>query len=435
MPRLSDERGSALVEAAILFPCLVLVLFWSIALTDVLVLKLKTSEAARFALWETTAWKSPARIQQEVQQRFDDLRSPSAIRNPWTGLLAFPRSAAIRLHAAVDTTSSEVTLAGSRIGLGPAPGIVRGFVERASGWMASAVQSAMRAERFNTHGAATVRVRLRASRAGSKVLSGGDLLGHRGGGDLGAPRSLADLALEAPLATERPMRIVFDTWKAWPKPSPYELAGGPTDHAVSPRQTYPQVEKQVAAQVGRIAFFGMRQLPWFGALDSLAGRILGTGIGGALLGGHPPSIFSSARMDSPERGPITIRPMQPPQARFVPDSCDAPGGGQQPCTSGGQGIMRVGDVESNAAATLGGLSAYTEHEDVTRHTVPFRVNSRYWRWTGGTFEGFGAVFAPPPPPFARDNGYVRAWECRGSFFAGSVAAQEADVTRRYHPPC
>ena len=51
MRHFSGESGSALVEAAILFPCVLLILYWSVALTDVLVLKLKASEAARFALW------------------------------------------------------------------------------------------------------------------------------------------------------------------------------------------------------------------------------------------------------------------------------------------------------------------------------------------------------------------------------------------------
>ena len=49
MRSLGGQSGSALVEAAILFPVLILILYWSIALTDVLVLKLKASEAARFA--------------------------------------------------------------------------------------------------------------------------------------------------------------------------------------------------------------------------------------------------------------------------------------------------------------------------------------------------------------------------------------------------
>ena len=442
MRAIAAQDGSALVEAAILFPCLLLVLFWSMALTEVLVLKLKASEAARFALWETTVWKSPARIHRQVQQRFADLRSPDRIENAWTGLLAFPRAAAMQWSADVDA-SVEVKLAGNRSEMAALPGISGSFVERVSGWMAGAVQSAMRAERFDTHGAAAVRVRVRASRDRSRLLAGGDLVGHRGGDDLGAPRSLASLALRVPLGDERPMQLVFDTWKAWPKPAQFQLAGAPTSLTISPRQTYPEVEKQVAAQVDKIAFFGMRQLPWFRALESVTERVLGSGVGGTLLGGRPPSMFATGRMDSRDRGPITIRPMQPPEAVFVPNACEVPSGGEAPCTERRYGVARVGDVQSNHVASLGGLSAYTENEDVTRHTVPFRINSRYWRWSGGTLDGWsgGTLDAleggvvPLPQSIARDNAYVRAWSCRGYFFSGATEPQVAHAPRRYRLPC
>jgi len=438
MTRIGEERGSALVEAAIVFPCLLLIVLWSIALTDVLVLKLKASEAARFALWETTVWKPPRQIEQDIAGRFADARSPSSIRNTWTGLLAYPRASSLRWHAEVDTVSAEVRLAGDRIAFGAAPGVVHGFVERAGGFVASAVQLAMRSERFNTHGAAAVRIRLEASRAGSKVLGGGDLLGRRGGRDLGAPRALANLVVEAPARSQRPMQLVFDAWKAWPKPAPYHLSGGPTDLNVPPKRTYPEVEKQVAAQVAHIAFFGMKKLPWFAALDSVVGRIAGSGIGTALLGGRPPSIFSTARMDSPGRGPITIRPMQPPAAAFVPNLCDMPNGHQEPCTSNGHGVQRIGDVQSNGPVTLSGLDAYTEGEDGTRRTVPYQINSRYWRASGGIKTGFWTDgFSPDvsalPRSIARDNAYVVAWACRGDFFAGAIGAQR--TSERYRAPC
>src|SRR2546428_3204225 len=320
MRRLEGQRGSALVEAAILFPCLVLILYWSIALTDVLVLKMKAAEAARFALWETTAWKSPPQIDGEVQRRFQDLRSPAGIERPTTGLLLYPRSSGILWRAQVDTAADEVKLAGNRIHASGGPAILGPFIGTAASWMASAVQTAMRSERFNTFGSASVRVRLlHARNDSSKVLAGGDLPGRKGGDDLGAPRSLRSLSLESPLGAERPMQLVFDTWKAWPRPAAYQLAGAPSDVGVPPQQTYPEVEKQVASQVDRIAFFGMKQQPWFAALDSAAARILGGAVTTTLLGGRPPSIFSTARMDSPDRGPITIRPAGPPQAAFVPN--------------------------------------------------------------------------------------------------------------------
>jgi len=135
-------------------------------------------------------------------------------------------------------------------------------------------------------------------------------------------------------------------------------------------------------------------------------------------------------MDSPDRGPITIRPAGPPQAAFVPNLCDTPGGRQQPCTS-----QRVGDVEAGVAKRLTGLAAYTEAEDVTRYTVPHAINSQYWRASGGTADGLRPSLLPMPSRIATANQYVQAWSCRGHFFAGATAAQEPDVARRYRSPC
>jgi len=115
MRALREERGSALVEAAILIPVLVLILYWSGALTDVLVLKLKASEAARYALFETTVWKTPAQIDQEVRTRFADLRSPAPLAMKSTGLLLYPKSSDLSFRTAVDTTSTEVRLAGGPV--------------------------------------------------------------------------------------------------------------------------------------------------------------------------------------------------------------------------------------------------------------------------------------------------------------------------------
>jgi len=409
MRSLGGQSGSALVEAAILFPVLILILYWSIALTDVLVLKLKASEAARFALWETTAWKSPRQIDHEVRQRFRDLRSAASIDRAATALLLFPRSSSLRWGAQVDVAADEVMLTGNRARFNLGPGILGSFLGAASGWMAGGVQAALRAERFNTFGVASARAWVvHAGRASSTILAGGDLLGRRGGNDLGAPRSIVELSLTSPLPERRPLQLVFDPWKAWPKPASFQLTRAPVDVGISPLQTYPEVERQVSAQVGAIAFFGMRQKPWFQALDSVTARIQEGGVARALLGGTLPRIFGTGRMDSPERGPITILP---------------------------QGAQRIGEVVSRAPRRLTGLDAYTEWEDVTRNTVPHGIDSQYWRASGGTDGGSAPSLSPLPARLATANQYVQAWGCRGSFFAGSTVAQEPDSRRRYRAPC
>jgi hypothetical protein len=408
MRTLAGQSGSALVEAAILFPCLLLILFWSIALTDVLVLKLKASEAARFALWETAAWKSPREIDREVRRRFADLRSPAGIERASTSLLSYPRSSSLRWAAEVDTAAAEVKLAGDRPPFRGGPGILGSFLSAATGFLAGGVQAAMREERFNTWGVASARAGLRAGREGSKVLAGGDLPGRRAGNDLGAPASIAQLALASPGPGLRPLQLVFDTWKAWPRPPAFQLAGAPTDLAAPPEQTRPEVEKQVAAQMGAVAFFGMRRQPWFAALDSVTARIRSSAVAGALLGGHLPRIFSTGRMDSAERGPVTILP---------------------------QGVQRAGDLISEGPKRLVGLDAFTDGEDATRSTVPHTINTQYWRASGGMDGIWSRGVLPLPARLSTANQYVQAWNCRGRFFAGSIAAQEHDPRRRYRSSC
>jgi len=107
-----EERGSALTEAAIVVPCLVLIVYWSSALSDVLVLKLKAAEAVRYALWESTVFKSPEQIDVDVQRRFADLRSPRQIRARHTGLVLYPLARDLAWRAHVDTTTAEVSLGG-----------------------------------------------------------------------------------------------------------------------------------------------------------------------------------------------------------------------------------------------------------------------------------------------------------------------------------
>jgi hypothetical protein len=434
--RLRSESGTALVEAAIVFPCLLAILCWSVALSDVLVVRLKAAEAARYALWETTVWKAPEQIDREVQQRFRDLRSPAAIDSATTGLWLYPVAKSIRWQAQVETKASEVPLAGERSATPDIPGVLGTFVETVASWTSRGVQEAMRSQRFDTSGKAQVRVRLAQATAEEGVTNA-----LRADGpvrdDRALPASLIALAFDSPLASQNDLQLVFDTWKAWARPSEYAPPGAPTDLSVSPQQTYPEVEKQVAAQVDQIAFFGMKRLDWFEALDSALSRALGGSVAQGLLGGRPPSIFSTARMDSSERGPITIRPAGPPDAAFVPDLCDAPSGGQASCTSGGQGAFRVGDVFSNDRRLLDGPDAYTRREDGVRSTIPHEIHGGYWNSSGGAdpWNATEVSTVPLPERLARTNAYVIAWRCRGHFFGGSVLAQETDVDRRYRAPC
>jgi hypothetical protein len=179
---------------------------------------------------------------------------------------------------------------------------------------------------FNPGGLALARVSLARARhgSGSKILA----------------------SLQAPVPAKRPMQLVFDPWKAWPKPAPYTDSGAGTDVSTSPASTYPEVERQVSAQVGRIAFFGVDRVPGLRELRGFVAGVARLGISKKLAGGTLPDLFSSGRMDdlANDRGPVTILPPEQPREDWVPHRCQV-AGANVPCPT-----QRVGDVTSSASA-------------------------------------------------------------------------------------
>jgi hypothetical protein len=265
------------------------------------------------------------------------------------------------------------------------------------------------------------------------LLAGGDFVGQRDGSSLSMPEALARLAFRAPLPGERPMSIVFDTWKAWPKPAEFTRSGAPTDVATSPMNTYPIVEQVVSEQVKKIAFAGLTSTPWFSRLNGITGKILSSGITEDMLGGHLPQVFSAERMDGPFAGPISILPVALPAESWAPAQCDV-NGSLQTC-----GTHRLGSLVTSADTPqfLAEDDALGKNVDRTRYTVPFRINSEYWTSPGGVAEAAAETpsLTPLPNALATQNESVASWNCRGHFFAGAQTAQEPDVTRRYDRSC
>ena len=396
------EDGSALVEAAIIFPVLVLILYWSSALTDVLVLKLKAAEAVRYALWETTVFKTPEQIQDEVRRKFVDLRSPRDVNGQGTGLLLTPSLLDGGFQVELDT-SKKVSLGRS--------------------W--TLIDAEMQHEGFNVQGKAEARVSVGpGSESGSPILKGGELLAA----DLGRPSSLAKMVLRAPLKSERKMQLVFDTWKAWPRSA--KSTDGLADMTVSPMRTYPVVEEQVSAQVNKMVFFGLNQNGWFDTLRSI-GHVATSALGIGSL----PDVFSAARMDGPGRGPITILPPEPADQSWVPSECDVQGHTETCAT------QRLGDLRTSQAgpAFLDDTETLGSRVDRTRYTLPFRINTKYWTASGGTNAGDGTGgdqnLRSPPAALTDSNEFVKTYHCRGHFFAGAQHAQEGDPAQRYAKEC
>jgi hypothetical protein len=438
--RIQSERGSALTEAAIIFPCLVLIVMWTSAMTDVMVLKLKAAEALRYALWETTVYKAPSQINSEVQQKWMDLRSPRDEQVGYTGLLMYPLTRDMLWRAEVDDTSTPVSLGGHgrRPDLPPGSG-GHGIIGTVVGWLAGAISLIVDSQaslwQFNTHGEALARVTLMHARHDeqvSPILKGGDLLGLRGGNDLDHDKLMTNFTFQAPIASHRRMRLIFDTWKAWPKPDRFTFDGAGTNVGTTPQKTYPEVERQVSSQVDKIAFFGVNNLPGVETLRHIVSKIMGAAVVQWVVGGRLPELFSSERMDDmSQRGPITILPPEQPRESWVPSRCEI-AGSDQPCPN-----QRVGDVTGTGKQTLDADHSIGDGVDRTRYTLPYKINTVYWSKNGGIDHDNlqSARLTSVSKDLTEKNGYVRTFECRGHFFAGSVKAQEPDVTQRYKMDC
>jgi hypothetical protein len=182
------------------------------------------------------------------------------------------------------------------------------------------------------------------------------------------------------------------------------------------------VEKQVSAQVRRIAFLGVDRIPGFRDLQDLAGRLLRSGVGKAVAGGSLPDLFSAGRMDdgSGSRGPISILPPERAPERWVPQRCEI-AGADVPCPT-----QRAGDVTSagDGSMPLDGDRSLGDGVDRLRYTVPYRIRSAYWKRSGGMDRELGSrEIDPVAERLAGDNAYVRSYRCRGHFFGGSSTPQ------------
>lgn len=424
------EHGSALTEAAIVIPVIIILLFWAIAMTDIMVLRIKTSEAARFALWETTVFRQPAAISSDVAQRFRDLRSPASVNSQFTGLLLYPMAQHMILSSNVQP--NQTVSIGGKVKLDNPTGIIDKFLGFLLGVVSGTVDGATGFFKFNRQGAATARVQLvRASHIGSKILMGGDLIGNKGGNDYEHSGFMQNLAFATPVSiNHNPMRLVFDTWKAWPKTAAYTKNGAKTNIGVAPAQTYQTVEEQVSAQVDKIAFYGARQSGVISAVDNFMSRVNSSGVMNLLFGGTMPSILATGRMDTSARGPISIRPVASPDQGWVP--AYTPGAGME------AGSQRLGELATYGAAKAADAprTAFIQNQDQTRYTVPYIINSQYFTDNGG---GDRDVFKNKRksmrPDLARTNEYVKTYQCRGHYFAGGIAAQQPDVSKRYRPNC
>jgi len=370
------------------------------------------------------------------------MKSAASVNSANTGLLMYPQSSQIGWQTNINPSAAIVDMAGPITLPTTGQGFIDDLVNIALNSFVSSVNGAVRRQQYDISGSASATVTLaRSSHAGSVILNGGDFAGHAAGGgqDLGVPNTIANFSFQTPFASERPMRLVYDSWKAWPKPAMYtttnQTPGALQDPSVSPSNTYPVVESMVSNQVNKIAFFGMGQSSFLNDINRIMNTILSSGFTQTVLGGNLPNIFGTDPMDhslgdvtsgehtgnvSFSRGPITILPVAAPDVSFAP----------------GAGLMtnRMGDMGSSNTSVFHNddMSDMGAGADSSRYTVPYRINTQYWKNDGGTGSNtMGSSVGSAPAALTTNNKYVAAYSCRGHYFAGATNAQVTDPHLRY----
>lgn len=372
--RLRRQRGSALTELAIISPLLVLVLLWSIAFTDMWVVKLKAQEATRFALWHIAAMQSPGDAQSEVARRYaklhGDERPDGTNTHVGTGLMTFPGTSG--KNVTIASTASVVATQLVNAHYQPPPGtgwfgrllsVVQRFLGNAA---AALLQPALRAFRFNLNGTAQTQVTLTAQQALFHT-SGKPLFGV----DFTPVAQLADF--KAPGGQQQ---LTFDTWKAWPSPYHGQWDGKwqkpqVSDISLSPTNGYEAVERNVAGQIGSglpaMTYGGLQNVPLLGTLNSILQRV----VCGPL---NIPCLMNGSTQRDPEKGPIAINPVTQ---------------------------LREG-----------------------RYTVPYLLKSQYFNAEPGPNNGYSP--SKSNVPGYNKNAYSDTYACRGNYYEGSRGPEAKD---------
>ncbi len=385
--RLQTDEGSALTEFAIIAPIFILLMIWSEFFTDVGIVKLKTEEASRYALWELTVQRDPSTVDTEIRSRFRDLNSPQDIDTTVPATRSFPYSIAFSTtynggyspSTGYTGTPSPLLAQPNPVDY-PAPGNLWSAVGEAQGYVEAALERFLAPQGnvvqnlgFNMSRMAQVTVSLKNLSPNAALFPGGRIMGfffdtqtNMGAGQV----------TNVTFTSKSPMLLV-DTWKAWPGPngSKYGTHNAGTD----PLTTYSRigsgpnaVELELSARLKEVAFNGGQQGIFVQAIDWIYSSLR---IGGPLGVG--------TWQDPGQVGPVIMLPGAQPTAN-------------QPFFSGVP-VQRVGDVTStadgiqsmNSTGIPPGGIPNTRYQspsttvDRMRYTMPSHINSSEWMDVGG----------------------------------------------------
>lgn len=230
--RLRARRGSSTVEFAIMAPLLVVIVLWSNYFWEVLRVRIKAAEAARFVAFERTVRKDLGQITSEAQSRYQDLNGSDkgvALGSGFRNKLTLSISAS-NVPAPISGPLSEAASRGGVMGFfGIIASLVGSTTEGIIGELGfdlsqGAVQSTVNVQMEN---------RIIPEHIGQYVTG------------------FSDKKLDVNF--KESFFLYHDTWRAWE----------PGDR---PNPSADPVQRHVSDRVGRIAYMGL--------LNSAAGSIL-----------------------------------------------------------------------------------------------------------------------------------------------------------------
>lgn len=384
---LRDEEGSALAEFSIVTPAVLMLLFYSIFFTDLVEVKLKTLEAARYAAWEKTVHRRPDTIAQEVQERFANLNSTDLQAANTTHMIGVTN---VQVTASVDD-QLDIEMAGV------APQGAPGFIESVLGAVDTGVDTFLGWMDLPSVGKARSEVSIQVE-------------------NLIVPQRVANLIVAAdelsnPFVFKAHHAVAYDTWRAWPNPN---LPSSDGNTNTPPSQTYPVAERIVAKQLDSIAF--TKFIPGVGDVLDFVGDLL------EFLNffGLPNPIDNDSSRD--DYGPITMRPVE-----TVKVASWSPSYGTNDAT-------RLGHRYGNSKFTI---NSPDPGIDRSRYSLPYRPTSEQW------YQKDGGYKLKPLKKGQRENEYYKTYQCRGHYYMGMVTTRpnrNTDVGtpghyKNYGPKC
>lgn len=378
------EEGAATVEFAIIAPAVILILLWSIFFSDIAMVKLKVLEAARFAVWEETAFRNPTEVQNDLKDRFHDLRSSDTdqVEVSKRGYMG------IKLKDWTPTVKDDITVkfTGNADFGGSTGGVdsALGSISKGLDWILNYAKLSPKIE-----ASSDVSVEVE-----NNIIPGVELLKTK----------LRGKTLESPLKFSDKEYMVYNTWKAWPNRK--STVGSVKTNETDVYQTYPVAEKYVSEYMRNMAFFGLNKISLLNQMDKFVTKL------------HLPWPLSTQSFQATPNGkggPVTMLPIAKINESWVP------GHNQSPYRVGSKtfdGYNKSGNGFENPIPGI----------DRARPSIPYKIASPIWGQKSAAGRVMGMLVSSCDGGYCKyemktseqENDYYKSYQCRGHYYEGMV---------------